>query len=146
MQKQTIEGNLSERVLFADEAHFTRDGIFNTHNFHHWAADNPHGTHKHSYQYRFSVNVWAGIMNNNLNGQYLMPSPLTGPLYRMFLEDVLPRLLEDVPLDIHRTIWYQHDGAPAHYHANARQLLDEVFSNRWIGRKGPSRGLLGLPT
>jgi hypothetical protein len=34
-------------------------------------------------------------------------------------------------------MWYQHDGAPAHYHANARQLLDEVFPNRWIGRGGP---------
>ena len=26
--------------------------------------------------------------------------------------------------------WYQHDGAPAHYLANARQLLDDVPKER----------------
>jgi hypothetical protein len=137
LQKQAVEGNFSERVLFTDEAHFTRDGVFNTHNSHNWAANNPHVTHRHSHQYRFSVNVWAGIVSNNLIGPYLMPSPLTGPVYRTFLEDVLPGLLEDVPLDIRRIMWYQHDGAPAHFHANTRLLLDEVFPNRWIGRNGP---------
>ena len=55
----------------------------------------------------------------------------------IFLEDVLSGSFEDVPLDIRLTMWYQHDGAPAYYHANARHLLDEVFPNRWVGRNGP---------
>ena len=48
--------------------------------------------------------------------------------------------MEDVPLDIRRIIWYQHDGGPAHYHTNARQLLDawsvpkQVDSTQWPRR------------
>ena len=65
-----------------------------------------------------------------------MPSPLTGFAYRIFLQEVLPTLLEDVPLNIHRRMWFQHDGAPAHFYRGARQVLDETFTNRWIGRGG----------
>ena len=79
-----------------------------------------HETHQYCHQYRFSENVWAGVVTI---GPYLMPSPLTGPVYKIFLEDGLVVLLEDVSLDIRRTMRYQHDGAPAHYRVNARQLL-----------------------
>ena len=55
-------------------------------------AKNPHGTHQHSHQYRFSLNVWTGIVNNNLIGSYLMPS-LSGPVflsrYAKYTESVL---------------------------------------------------------
>ncbi|CAF3237474.1 unnamed protein product [Rotaria sp. Silwood2] len=33
--------------------------------------------------------------------------------------------------------WYQHDGAPAHYSRIAREYLDEMFPDRWMGRRGP---------
>ena len=66
-----------------------------------------------------------------------MPSPLTGHSYMMFLEETLSELLEDVPLGIRRVMWYQHDGAPSHYYAGARNVLDRQFPNRWIGRNGP---------
>ena len=39
----------------------------------------------------------------------------------------------DLPTD---SIWYQQDGAPPHYAAPVRQYLDELFPNRWIGRRG----------
>ena len=34
-------------------------------------------------------------------------------------------------------MWYQHDGAPAHYFLGSREELDDQFPNRWIGRGGP---------
>ncbi|EZA52871.1 hypothetical protein X777_07689 [Ooceraea biroi] len=34
-------------------------------------------------------------------------------------------------------MWFQHDGAPAHFSLNVRQYLDQRFLNRWIGRGGP---------
>ena len=34
-------------------------------------------------------------------------------------------------------MWYQHDGAPAHFFNASRQILDNNFPNRWIGRGGP---------
>ena len=36
-----------------------------------------------------------------------------------------------------RGMWFQHYGAPAHFSIAVRQLLDELYSNRRIGRGGP---------
>lgn len=33
-------------------------------------------------------------------------------------------------------MWYQHDGAPAHYSQEVRHLNNE-YPERWIGRAGP---------
>jgi len=35
-------------------------------------------------------------------------------------------------------IIFQQDGAPPHWGSNVRPFLDETFSNRWIGRDGPT--------
>ena len=34
-------------------------------------------------------------------------------------------------------MWYQHDGALAHFSIAARQVLNDKYPNRWIGRGGP---------
>lgn len=71
-------------VLFTDEATFTRGGVFNTHNFHMWQKEDPHVVHQSNYQHRYSVNVWAGIVGNNLVGPYVLPQRLTGDVYEVF--------------------------------------------------------------
>ncbi|GFV36870.1 DUF4817 domain-containing protein [Trichonephila clavipes] len=81
-------------VLFTDEASFSREGIFNTHNSHSWAAANPHVTRTRAAQDRFLVNVWADILGDHLIGPYILPGHLTGPRYLIFLEQVLPKLLD----------------------------------------------------
>ena len=58
---------------------------------------------------------------------------LTGDRYLQFLRDVLENMLDDVPLNVVRDLYYQQDGAPAH---NA-QYLNEMFPNQWIGSNGP---------
>ena len=65
----------------------------------------------------------------------------------MFLEEVLSDLLDGVPLDIRRRMWFQLDGAPAHFAVDVRHYiyiyiyiyiyLDLQFPNRWIGRHDP---------
>ncbi|EFN77911.1 hypothetical protein EAI_15781, partial [Harpegnathos saltator] len=32
-------------------------------------------------------------------------------------------------------IWFQHDGAPAHFGLGLRQILNEIFPLRWVGRR-----------
>jgi hypothetical protein len=54
-------------VLFTDEVGFTRDGVFNFHG-HVWAKINPRATRETSFQHRFSINVWAGIVGDRLIG------------------------------------------------------------------------------
>ncbi|GFY12348.1 uncharacterized protein TNCV_284511 [Trichonephila clavipes] len=34
-------------------------------------------------------------------------------------------------------MWFQHDGAHAHFSADVRSALDTTYPGRWIGRGGP---------
>lgn len=87
-------------------------------------------------QHQFSINVWAGIVENNII-IYLFPHRLNGIVYLNFLREILPGLLENVPLAVLQNMWYQHDGAPAHFTLDVRNYLNQVFPNRWIGCGGP---------
>ena len=124
-------------MLFTDEAIFTRGDVFYTYNLHKWQNENPHIVYQSHHQYRFSVNVWAGIIGNNLVGPYLIPTRLTGDMYKVFLKQVLPELLDDVPLCIRHQMWFQQDGALEHTSKFVRQDLDHTFPNMWRGRFGP---------
>ena len=123
-------------VLFTDEAHFTCDGVNNTRNSHLSGRDNPHGTVESNYQHCFSVNVWCGIIGDQLIGPYIFPQRLTGAIYANFMRDELPALLENVPLQTPQQMYYQHDGAPPHFSQVLTQYLDHKFPNRWIGHGG----------
>lgn len=128
---------LAERptILFTDEATFGRVGLFNTHNEHLWSYENPHQPRPHHFQHRFSVNVWAGIVNSTLLGPVFLER-LNGETYLQFLTETLPVLLEDVPLATLRGMYYQHDGAPAHFARAVREALNMEYPGRWIGRGG----------
>lgn len=125
------------RILWTDESKFNREGITNFHNLHYWAEDNPHVKRQTSFQRKFSVNVWMGVIGNNLIGPHFLPDYLNGESYEYFLRNHLFELLDDVPLVNRQGMIYQHDGCPAHYRRTIRELMDQWFPNRWIGRGGP---------
>lgn len=58
--------NFPDLILWTDECLFTRDGSFNVHNEHIWHNQNPHSTRVRNHQYRFSVNVWGGLLGDRL--------------------------------------------------------------------------------
>ncbi|CAH1957620.1 unnamed protein product [Acanthoscelides obtectus] len=128
--------NFLRYVLWTDEASFTRDGIFNSRNGHVWDKENPCAIFPRKHQQPSSVNVWAGIVDDYLIWPYLLPERLTGPIYRRFLGEVLPELLENVPLNVRQQMWFQHDGAPAHFAVQVRAYLAQRFGHRWIARGG----------
>nr|CAH7732268.1 unnamed protein product [Callosobruchus chinensis] len=90
--------NFLSQVLFTDEACFARNAIINFHNNHVLSEDNPHAFIEHHFQEQFSFNIWAGIIGNLFIGPYFLPHWLTVEQYQRFLVDVLPELLEEVPL------------------------------------------------
>jgi len=53
-------------IMFSDESYFIREGIFNRRNYHIWANENPHEYLPINSQHRFSINLWAGIVDNTL--------------------------------------------------------------------------------
>ena len=53
-------------IIFADEAHFTREAVLNCRNSHIWCDANPYATQPYGFQQRFDISVWAGINNGHL--------------------------------------------------------------------------------
>jgi hypothetical protein len=124
-------------ILFTDEARFTRDGVVNVHNTHVYAHENPHEIIAGHHQQQWGINLWAGIVGGHLIGPYMLEGNLNASKYLAFLQEVLPGLLEDVPLQTRREMWYQHDGAPPHFGTQVRDHLNSVYPGKWIGRGGP---------
>lgn len=122
-------------MLFTDEATFTNHGNVNLRNMHYWALENPHWIRQVQHQKPWSVNVWCGIVGNFIVGPYFIPDMLNGIMYEHFLRNVLPTLLEEIPLDTRQCMWFQHDGCPAHSSRVATEVLNEKFLNCWIGRR-----------
>ncbi|XP_070521818.1 uncharacterized protein [Cardiocondyla obscurior] len=124
-------------ILWTDEALFTPNGIFNSKNFVLWSEENPHAIRRTAFQYRWQLHVWAGVIENQIIGPYFLPPRLNGERYAYFLENDLPPLLENLPLNVRLRLIYQQDGAPPHFSRNAQQVLNNRFAGRWMGRGGP---------
>lgn len=124
------------KILWTDESTFKKDGYLNLHNLHGWHIENPHLMREDRSQYQFKVNMWTGILNGQVIGPFELPENLNGNNYLEFLQNDLPTLLEDVPLNIYRDMWFQQDGCPAHYARPVRDYLNREYPDRWIGRLG----------
>ena len=55
-------------------------------------------------QQRFSVNVLPGNIGDHFIEPYLLPSILDGGKYHIFLEELLKKLLENVPMYVRRAM------------------------------------------
>jgi hypothetical protein len=73
-----------------------------------------------------------------LVGPHVVPHRFAGHRYRVFLLHDLPKLPEDVSLTVRTRVWYLHDGVPAHFRRAVRDILSNVYHDRWIGRGGPT--------
>ncbi|GFV61339.1 uncharacterized protein TNCV_445551 [Trichonephila clavipes] len=76
---------------------------------------------------------------DHLIGPYILPDRLTGPRYLIFLELVLPELLDSahVTAATRTSMWFQQGGASTHFSISVRNHLDATCGERWIGRGGP---------
>jgi len=59
---------------------------------------------------------------------------MTGQNYLDFLQNELPKQLQDVPLATRIAMYFQHDRAPSHYTRHVMQHFNDTFPNRLIGR------------
>lgn len=132
----------SENILFSDEATFTLHGHVNRQNCRYWADSNPHWMREVHTQRPQKINVWAGIIRDRVVGPIFFEDNLNGDRYLQFLQDeLIPNLAIQFPNDLNplvpnADIWFQQDGAPPHYAQPVRNYLDQIFANRWIGRRG----------
>ncbi|GBN00894.1 hypothetical protein AVEN_274074-1 [Araneus ventricosus] len=71
-----------------------------------------------------------------LIGLVFYEGTLTGQRYFQLLQDVITDLVENLPLQQLRNVWFQHDGPPPHKISNVKQPLMETFQNQVIGYGG----------
>lgn len=72
--------------------------------------------------------MWSG----GLIGPYCFKENVDGPSYLHMLETFLiPNLTRHIRLD---QVYFQQDGAPAHFSQQARYFLEATFPDRVIGR------------
>lgn len=131
-----VELSFLDKILWSDESRFHNNGMVNRHNCHYWSAENPKWVRETRFQRIWGVNVWCGLFNGRLIGPYFYDGTLTGERYLNFLQNILPDLLEDIPLNERNTMWWQQDGATPHFDHRVRNYLDMIFPERWIGRNG----------
>lgn len=134
LNKHNRDRNFVKNTLFTDEATFTRRGVFNWRNTHYWEVENPHAVKERHFQHEFKINVWCGIIGDQLLGPFVLPPNLNGQSYLFFLQNTLADILHAFMLDIRSRMWFMQDGAPPHFSIEVRNYLDETFPRRWIGR------------
>lgn len=136
MEKWERNQNFFNNIIFSDESTFMLNGTVNRHNCRYWADENPHWMRESHTQYPEKVNVWAGIIQNQIIGPFFIEGNLNSVQYLHMLEDqILPEIINRRGHNLQST-WFQQDGAPAHFGINVRRFLDATFPNRWIGRRG----------
>lgn len=88
LRKTRDDANFPRKILWVDEATFTRDGITNCRNLHRWCnkGENPSMKRASTFQVKFSVNVWVGLIDNLLIGPIILPQALTGQKFLELLE------------------------------------------------------------
>lgn len=126
----------TDRILWTDEASFSRHGPFNYHNSHVWSRANPHVVHEAHFQHEFRVNVWLGITRHEMFGPIIIPDRLNAAAFHQLLENEFMDLFEELPLLRRRQLWFQMDGCPAHNAAVVREWMNQHFEGQWIGRYG----------
>lgn len=77
-----------------------------------------------------------GIVGNNLIGPFDIEDTHDQENYLNLLRNQTVPNITAMTANINR-VFYQQDGAPAHYSRLVCEYLDTTFPNRWIGRGGP---------
>ncbi|KYN21601.1 hypothetical protein ALC57_06024, partial [Trachymyrmex cornetzi] len=116
------------KIIFTGEAAFQINGNVNHQNFRYWSTENPHWMRADKTQYLAKVNVWAGIIGEHLIGPFFFAENLNAEAYEiMLIQQIIPAIRNLYPNDEFNQLWFQHDGAPAHFALRVRRVLDEYF-------------------
>jgi hypothetical protein len=81
---------------------------------------------------------WSASSVINSLGPVVLTYKLTGAVYHRFWVNVLPMLLEHVPLHQRQHMRFMHCGPPPHFLRIVLQHLNQTFGEQWIGRGGPA--------
>lgn len=120
-------------IIWTDESPFGNQGGPNRQNARYWAPINPDQTIETKDQHKYSVNVWCGLVDDQILGPFFTDGTLTGDKYLRFLQHRFRRMLHNLPDHIDRgRLIFHHDGAPAHTSRLVKARLRRMFGDRVI--------------
>ncbi|KAJ8937425.1 hypothetical protein NQ318_012623 [Aromia moschata] len=89
-----------ENVLFSDESTFTLHGPVSRQNCRYWSRENPQWMWELHTQTPQKVNVWAGIIGENIIGPFFIDGNLNGETYLALLQNnIVPTMANLYPAE-----------------------------------------------
>jgi hypothetical protein len=82
------------------------------------------------------VNIWYGFFVDRLNRAFVTENRMTSVYYLNILQNCLPPLVQDIPLQTGLRMLFQHDGAWCYVGQQVTEYLSLHYSNYWIGGFG----------
>lgn len=125
-------------ILFTDESTFQLHGLHNSSIVRYWSRENLHKHFNFRTQYPQKLNVWAGILGDQVIGPYFIDGNLTGVKYVELLQNQIIPSLQQLGVQLGDT-WYQQDGCPAHNTIVVKNYLRDIFHERVISTDGNIR-------
>lgn len=125
------------KIIWCDEAKFSKNGLFNRHNSHFWADENHHVFRERAFQYTWNFNVFCAIKNDRILSLHIYDDNLTGQRYLNIIQNVVVPCLNTLRNEEVENAWFQQDGAPVHNTRLVAEILEGMFQDRWIGNNGP---------
>ncbi|KAJ8944850.1 hypothetical protein NQ318_012999 [Aromia moschata] len=128
-----------ENVLFLDESTFNLHVHVNQQNCRYLSRENPQWMRELRTQNPEKVNVWAGIIGENIIGPFFIDGNLNGETYLALLQNNVVLTMANLypaegnPQLPGNALWFQQDGAPR---SQCPAISPTIFPNRWIGRCG----------
>lgn len=131
--------NFVRNIVFTDEATLFMNGSFNRQNYRYWSKVNPNWYEGIRSKCAKKLNIWAGFFGDECVGPFFFDGNITIISHLLMLQQsaypaiALSAQRQGIPL---ANVWFQQDGAPAHWSVRVRDSLNGNFPNRWIGRGG----------
>ena len=143
LQCTLIDEAFTDKIIFSDECLFDDKGNPNRQNCRFWSQTNPHQIVETRYQGGRKLMVWAGVVGDRILGPHFFDSTVSGHSFLQMLEGKIIPEIEAIPGN--ENFIFLLDGAPGHYARSVRQLLNERFPGKWIGRGAEEAGLKNWP-
>jgi len=124
-----------KNILFTDESSFSLHAPHNPAVARYWSQENKHLSVPLRTQYPKKLNIWAGILGDNIVGPFVINGTLNGERYLEMLEQVIVPAVRNLNVNF-RDIWFQQDGCPAHNARPVQEFLGRTFPGRLICHRG----------
>ncbi|XP_066600766.1 uncharacterized protein [Prorops nasuta] len=120
LDKVDSDANFVKNILFSDESTFVL----------------VHAPNKQNTRYQKKLNVWLGILGENIIGPIFIEGNLNADKYLQLIRDEVDGRVRSVTANT-EIITFQQDGAPPHTARMVTHYLHQKYPGRWIGKNGP---------